>query len=102
MIPFGFSEGPRHVWTYKDFQAITIPQREKALTWLKGRTRLNQYFDDYQRAAQAANDDVIDDIKGILIVHELVMMLYCWVENGKDDVRAKLAYVDGRHYNPLM
>lgn len=102
MYPFVWDAGerPRRVWTYQDFQSITLSQRDKALKWLKGRTRLGQYFDDYQRATQAANDDDIDDIKGLLVVPELVMMLYCWEECGRDEVLAKMTYVDGRKYGP--
>lgn len=102
MIPWIPAAGEPVPRTYKEFQDFSIPLRECALKWLRGRTDRTEIVMDMITMNRAANDPWPEDI-GVLVGHyEFVMMLYCWVENGRDDVRAKLAYVEGRHYNPLM
>lgn len=87
--------------TYKDFQGFPVEAREDALSWLRGRVDYDAIQASLTQSFMAANDDWLLDTGTLLFYREFVMMLHCWVENGRDDVRAKLAYVEGREYFPL-
>lgn len=101
MIPWIHSTGETPVKTYKDFQGFPTNVREEALKWLRGRTDPMLIWIDLRQVYSAANDIWYEGTSTLLGNHSYVMMLYCWVENDRDDVRAKLAYVEGREYNPL-
>lgn len=101
MIPWTFSDGPAPVKTYKDFQGFSLVCRESALKWLRGRTNQQDIVMDMITMNRAANDQWPEDIGPLVAYYEYVMMLYCWVENNRDDVQTKLAYVEGRQYQPL-
>lgn len=101
MIPFTFSDGPTPVKTYKDFQGFSLVVRESSLKWLRGRTNWQDIVIDMITMNRAANDMWPEDIGPLVAYEDYVMMLYCWVENNRDDLQAKLAYVEGRRYYPL-
>ena len=101
MIPWVFSDGEAPAKTYKDFQGFPTNVREEALKWLRGRTDPIDIMVELRQVFSAANDAWYPGTADLVGNHAFVMMLYCWVENGRDDVRAKLAYVEGRQYLPL-
>jgi len=101
MIPGGWALGEFNLKSYKDFQNFPNEVREFVLLWLDQQLpSVEKAFQNLRLMESAANDSLMDDALKLLVFNEFIEMLYCWVENDRDDLRAKLAYVEGRRYAP--
>lgn len=91
---------PPTSYSYQDFQKFPNEVREAALVWLKGRTNHTDIVMDLITMNRAANDNPngASEIGQLVSYDEFVMMLYCWVNHNRNEVKAKLAYVEGGKY----